>query len=1108
MTSRALFLAVVGSFLAVPRAALVGDETPPPANSSSHDARACAVHVEGRDAVTADRAPARLDARPRSGSVPRPPALGGTLAAGEPCSAAEFEALSGASLVEAIAGSSHNCLYELWSYDADVATVIDGSNIVLVANQMTADAADVAANASRLTQMAFFYQIAFFHAWYQAGTSYDAATVDAAQQALLAIAADPAFLAEGADLTRLRSQWATSIDSAEGVRLALDAVLDLLQRYNQDPALAGDYYERITVYSLLFGLSRQIGNNAHLGSGSPWYGIVSSALVEEIAVVALDQDHPPDAEYVVLNALFTLGRISALEPATADLAHARVTQAYQTFPQYSAPWIEAVGVLDDFYGATLHGGAVLDIDQIRIDVTGAALPNEFVFDNGALVFKTGIDLPQAEALYDAIQEVESQFFRLCTYLDPVPGDVNSTVTLVIYASRADYDLYQRFLYNLGTNNGGIFIEADGTLFTYDRTPQESIYSLEDLLRHEYVHYLDSRYLVTGGFYEAGSLYEGDRIVWYTEGLAEYVAGSTRVDGIRPRRVLVEQIAGDASRMTIPDVLSATYSGGFTFYRYASMLFAYLHEERPGLLVDLLASVRADDTARVDALFLDLTTDPALQTEYDAYLDLQVSRVSQGWLFAEDVPTARTPSSLPGGNASDLLDSIVASGITSAPQFETVDSRFIYTDTLSLIVAGDPASYPALFRAALDGQLDDRLRNLITEEPNFRSATAWFGNLTSSGPTVTADIVIEGPYAPLGFHDLLVTPARVKQGHDVTITFTASVPLDGDPAVTVNGQAATIVGQNGNDYTATYTVGENETTGAATIAVTGTALSGHFGTASDSSLLEVLPRERLVIARCAVKAGRARGQDRIKLSGTLGDLVPYYSSISAANAIPIVISSPSEGVTLLSETLPFSASEIDGRDRFKHRGTSGGIGSFMIDFTRGTFTLKASALDLTGLRSPLRLEISCGDYHGEGEAGEGVINGPRKSSPMVLLNGVRDALRVDRLRFRPNGPEAGTAGFTAKGGLAVADTSVDLAAQDVDVGLGGFVTTIPAGALERVGTRNVYRYRGTSAGPVVTALVDLDRSRFKIVVRNVDIAAAPTPMRLSVAFGGFSQAFDY
>ena len=64
-------------------------------------------------------------------------------------------------------------------------------------------------------------------------------------------------------------------------------------------------------------------------------------------------------------------------------------------------------------------------------------------------------------------------------------------------------------------------------FTYERTPKQSIYSLEELFRHEFTHYLQGRYEVPGLF-GSGELYQNERLTWFQEGNAEFFAGSTHV----------------------------------------------------------------------------------------------------------------------------------------------------------------------------------------------------------------------------------------------------------------------------------------------------------------------------------------------------------------------------------------------------------------------------------------------------------------------------------------------------------------------------------------------------------------------------------------------------
>ena len=107
---------------------------------------------------------------------------------------------------------------------------------------------------------------------------------------------------------------------------------------------------------------------------------------------------------------------------------------------------------------------------------------------------------------------------------PVENDPNSELVFKIMELRKTTKLAVisiRFV----LNNGGIYIEQWGTVFTYQRTPQESIYTLDDLVRHEYVHYLDGRYLIEEMWGE-NDFYDNSRLTWINEGMAEFFTGST------------------------------------------------------------------------------------------------------------------------------------------------------------------------------------------------------------------------------------------------------------------------------------------------------------------------------------------------------------------------------------------------------------------------------------------------------------------------------------------------------------------------------------------------------------------------------------------------------
>ena len=119
------------------------------------------------------------------------------------------------------------------------------------------------------------------------------------------------------------------------------------------------------------------------------------------------------------------------------------------------------------------------------DIEAWLFPNTYSFDNGRIIIRTPLGTEDAESLYYAMKEVFAQFFRLSESKQPVANDQNYVIELIIYGTKYDYQQYQPLLYNLGTNNGGIYIEQWGQIFTYERLPSESIYTLEELVKHEY-----------------------------------------------------------------------------------------------------------------------------------------------------------------------------------------------------------------------------------------------------------------------------------------------------------------------------------------------------------------------------------------------------------------------------------------------------------------------------------------------------------------------------------------------------------------------------------------------------------------------------------------------
>jgi RHS repeat-associated protein len=101
-------------------------------------------------------------------------------------------------------------------------------------------------------------------------------------------------------------------------------------------------------------------------------------------------------------------------------------------------------------------------------------------------------------------------------------------------------------------------------------------------------------------------------------------------------------------------------------------------------------------------------------------------------------------------------------------------------------------------------------------------------------TVVADC------APPTFTVTCVSPATAKCGDTVTIHFTSSETLLGNPEVTIDDWGlATFVSKSGNDYTYTYTVGYWEPRGEATIHISGYDLDNNFGEVTEVEALWIV-----------------------------------------------------------------------------------------------------------------------------------------------------------------------------------------------------------------------------------------------------------------------------
>ncbi len=124
---------------------------------------------------------------------------------------------------------------------------------------------------------------------------------------------------------------------------------------------------------------------------------------------------------------------------------------------------------------------------------------------------------------ESMAEVNGRFHELLnTHQQPVADDYNSSLEVIVFANSVSYVTYSKLFFGNDTDNGGIYLESNPAdvnnvarflAYVADWLPDQPIWNLE----HEYVHYLDGRFNIYGGFFS------DKKIVWWAEGLAEYVS---------------------------------------------------------------------------------------------------------------------------------------------------------------------------------------------------------------------------------------------------------------------------------------------------------------------------------------------------------------------------------------------------------------------------------------------------------------------------------------------------------------------------------------------------------------------------------------------------------
>ena len=694
---------------------------------------------------------------------------------------ADLNAMSYPDLIMTLSGlESANDIDGLWNFSNDANTFWSDSNrVIAIIDSVTSKAAlYTSADHLGLPVLCELLRAGFYHGFYNTEVNYLNNSNSFIKRL---IPAQQTFI------NNTNFGWGTEIQE-EAIRAlasiihpgvtnvtVVNAITPILSVFiDSCDSWKTDYYKKYTfywitagvdyaVYAVEYFLAKRDGKTA---SDLDYYGNID-AYWTELAQMASYGTYDNDIGWLIDNSVWYLARIGIFLTDEMVVIQ-KLSDIIDQYGRWNSPALWAAQGLDTYYEGRLPDGGTLDMEIVKEQIRDEYLPLRYRFDDNSIIFKTGdeITLEKAKKMYWAIKEVRAQFLRMTGVDEPIEnGHPDDSLIAIIYNSPDDYEM-NNFLYGLSTNNGGIYIESWGTFFTYERTTAQSSYTLEDLFRHEYVHYLQTRYLEEG--YWGGDWHTGNRLTWWEEGGAECIAGSSRKQGIFPRKVKAAYIDSDPlERMQLSSLIGASYNSGSDIYTYGWAFYTFLYQERMDLIFQMNKELLETDYSGFDDLAASMKADMSLSSNYeaavqkyydesDSYLDAAVSDDYLALIPDGDTTTIKNDIQFVTG-MTDLSLSVA-----SSEHFNSFTLRGVFTGTAALNEEAAFYQMDSLADLFLD-QLDD------LSWFGYKTLTCYFVNYRIDNGNFQYDLVFTGylddataPEAPVPI-TLISFTAKAKKG---------------------------------------------------------------------------------------------------------------------------------------------------------------------------------------------------------------------------------------------------------------------------------------------------------------------------------------------------------
>ncbi|MBY7701942.1 collagenase [Vibrio harveyi] len=548
------------------------------------------AHQNGNDRALPDYAPTKLLPQQPKPTL-RTLSTRSAEQAANVCDVEAFTSNSSNDVLNAIKTQGASCVNALFSAESRIQeAAFESGHMYNIAKHTTNLAKAYAGGGSGELEALFLYLRAGYYAeFYNSKVSFLSWVTPAVKEAVDAFVNNANFYENSDPHGKVLSEVIITMDSAGLQHAYLPQVTQWLTRW--DSRYAQNWYMRNAVngvFTILFGgqwneqFVQAIGNQTELAKALGDFALRSSA------IGASD-------EFMAANAGRELGRLTKYSGSASSTVKSKLTEIFAQYEMYGrgdAIWLGAADTVSYYADCSDYG-----ICNFEFQLKGLVLSQSYTCSPTIHILSQNMTQDQHVAACSKMGYEEGYFHTsLETGRQPVADDYNTQLQVNIFDSSDDYGKYAGPIFNISTNNGGMYLEGDPAtpgnipnFVAYEApyaNPDHFVWNLE----HEYVHYLDGRFDLYGGFG-----HPTERIVWWSEGIAEYVSKEN------DNQAAIDTIK-DGSTFTLSEIFETSYDGFDVdrIYRWGYLAVRFMFERHKEDVNQMLIETRQGNWANYKA----------------------------------------------------------------------------------------------------------------------------------------------------------------------------------------------------------------------------------------------------------------------------------------------------------------------------------------------------------------------------------------------------------------------------------------------------------------------------------------------------------------------------